>query len=465
MHCSRLVGGLAALAALLILLAAPAAGAASLTPAWSDSYATGAGDSFNAIATGPGGLVYAAGFTGATAGGTGGLLLLVKYVDTGATMTREWSRTFNRSGYTTASASKVAVDAAGNIFVAGTLGVPSLTGKGSDIVVLKYTPAGVRIGVTVYDGPAHLLEYVNGLALDAAGNAFVTGASGGRGTGRDYVTIKVHANGHRAWVRRYAGPDTFDEARGLAVSPTGTVYVTGWSNDKDGTRRARTICYSAAGVQRWMASDTTRKSWSGAAAVMLSRVPGARGVIVSGYQGTHAGHEAYMFTKYRASDGNVIWKRILPNGAQASEPHAAAIDGTGAPIAAGMTNLTQGGGYLAGFSASGGDAWGSVLSSEFTNPGEAEFDALAVSAGGAVLAGGWTQAAEPAKELWDFIPTAFAVRYSPGWPITAPLDYIGPGSATTQSRCNAVAIGTAGMYAVGEETGIADGLDAVLVKF
>ena len=213
-------------------------------------------------------------------------------------MTREWSRTFDRSGYTTASASKVAVDAAGNIFVAGTLGVPSLTGKGSDIVVLKYTPAGVRIGVTVYDGPAHLVDYVNGLALDAAGNAFVVGASGGRGTGRDYVTIKVRANGHRPGSAATPARTRSTKRADVAVSHAGTVYVTGWSNDKNGTRRAYTICYGPAGAKRWAFRDATRRSWSGAAAVMLSTVPGARGVVITGYQGTHAGNEALMFAKY-----------------------------------------------------------------------------------------------------------------------------------------------------------------------
>ena len=50
-------------------------------------------------------------------------------------------------------------------------------------------------------------------------------------------------------------------------------------------------------------------------------------------------------------------------------------------------------------------------------------------------------------------PTAFLVRYSPGWPITAPLDYVGPGSATSQGRCTAVAIGAGGSYAVGQQAG------------
>jgi hypothetical protein len=475
MHHPRLVGGLAALAALLILLAAPVASALPLRVVWSDHYGATANDGFTALAAGSAGAVYAAGFTealgAARAPGSGGQLLLVKYVDSGATMSREWVRTFAVRGVTGASASKVAVDAAGDVIVAGTVGVPDLRGKGSDIVVLKYSSAGALLWKTTYDGPGHREDYVNGLALDAQGNALVVGASVGRGTARDYVTIKVRAEGSRAWVRRYAGPGGFDEARGVAVDAAGNVYVTGWSNGKptlpkSGMRRSLTVSYTPAGAQRWIATVGRRHSWSGAAAVMLSDVRGARGVIISGYQGDRAsGDENLMFVKYDPSSGKAIWKRILANGAT-TEPHAAAVDGSGAPIAAGMSNRPGGiQGYIAGVSASGGDAWHSALSSEFGTPGWAEFDALAVGAGGSVLAGGWAQSAEPPTELYSFVPSAFVVRYSPSWPMTEPLDYIGAGSATSDSRCTAVAIGANGMYAVGQESSTPDGLDAVLIKF
>jgi hypothetical protein len=451
---------------LLILLAAPSAGAASLTPVWSGDYATSGNDGFNAVATGSGGTVYAAGFTGATAKVTGGRLLLVQFVDSGATMSREWVRTYSRSGYGAASASKVAVDPWGDIIVAGTLGVPSLTGKGCDIIVLKYSPAGELRWKAVYDGPAHRDDYVNGLALDAHGNALVVGASSGRGTGRDYVTLKLRAGGSRAWVRRYAGPEAFDEARSVAVDPKGNVYVTGWSNDRNGTRRAQTFAYSPAGAKRWAVRESKARAWSGAAAVMFSDVAGARSVVVSGYRGDrNTGDESLWFAKYRASDGKTVWQRSPSTGATA-EPAAAALDGTGAPIAAGMRNPSGGiEAYIGGVSASGGNAWSSSLASGFTNPGWAEFEDVAVSAGGAVLAGGWKQPAEPPKEEYDYVPSAFLVRYSPTWPITAPLDYVGAGSPTSRSRCAAVAFGAAGMFAVGERSGASGDLDAVLVKF
>jgi hypothetical protein len=465
MHYSRLVGGLTALAVLLILLAAPAAWAATLTPVWSGDYTTAANDGFTAVAAGPDGAVYAAGYAQAKKSGAASQLLLVKYVDGGTTMTRAW---YVLAGFEPMRAARVVVDPSGNVIVAGTQGPIDLTGRGSDIVVLKCSPAGKIVWRMTYDGPAHRVDYVNDLALDARGDALVVGAASGRGTGRDYITLKVRANGSKAWARRYAGPEVFDEARGVAVDAKGNVYVTGWSNDKDRTRRARTICYSATGVRRWIASDTTRHSWSGAADVVLSGSSGSRGVIISGYQGMRRGSEQLMFTKYATTKGKVIWKRILPSNAQATEPHAAAVDGNGAPITVGMTNDTGIQGFIGGVSAGGADGWRSVFSSAVgtpDNPGEAEFDAVAVSTAGGVLAGGWTQAAEPTKELYDYIPSAFIVRYSPAWPITAPLDYVGPGSATTQSKCTAVAIGSAGMYAVGEQTSPSGDLDAVILKF
>ena len=135
------------------------------------------------------------------------------------------------------------------------------------------------------------------------------------------------------------------------------------------------FAYGPAGAKRWAVRESKARAWSGAAAVMFSDVAGARSVVVSGYRGDrNTGDESLWFAKYRASDGKTVWQRSSPTGATA-EPAAAALDGTGAPIAAGMRNPSGNiEAYIGGVSASGGNAWSSSLASGFTNPGWAEFE-------------------------------------------------------------------------------------------
>ena len=67
-------------------------------------------------------------------------------------------------------------------------------------------------------------------AVDAAGNVYVTGESAGAGFDFDYATIKYDPEGNELWVARYNGPGNgSDVASALAVDAAGNVYVTGQS--------------------------------------------------------------------------------------------------------------------------------------------------------------------------------------------------------------------------------------------
>jgi hypothetical protein len=436
----------------------------------STSYASPADDGFTCVATGPDNAVYAAGYAQQNDALTSSVLLLVKYVDDGATLTSAWHVL---AGSEPMSAAKIAVDASGNVILAANRGrLTDFHGNGCDIVVQKYSAAGKLIWETTYDGPAHGIDYAKALALDAHGNAIVCGASYGGRTGRDYVTLKVTANGKRAWVRSYAGPSDFDEGRDVTVDPAGNAYVTGWSRAKpkdprySGMPRAVTISYSPTGRQRWIFVDKTKDSTG--AAIDYCGVAGARGVVLSGSgipAGQHRGH--LYFEKLRTSNGRVTWLRILGSGTKADAwPVAGGLDGTGAPVAAGLYQDGSGDGpqaYVAGASASGAAPWSSTFASAFDNPPWAEFADVAVGADGRVLAAGDTASGEM-PEMGD-TPTTFLVRYSPGWPVTAPLDYVGAGSATTYKSCSAVALGPHGMYAVGKAAEGSEDSDAVLLKF
>ena len=142
------------------------------------------------------------------------------------------------------------MDAAGNVYLAGTFDQvadfdpgPGTTpwmvpqGSGSDEFVAKYTPAGAivwakRFGGSAGDGP------VRGLAVDAAGNAYVTGwftgtaDFGGRSlaatnsNGNAYVLKLDAATGGTAWVSGAGGAGR-SAAWGVAVDGD-AVYCSGF---------------------------------------------------------------------------------------------------------------------------------------------------------------------------------------------------------------------------------------------
>lgn len=458
---ARPTGGLAALAVLLFLVSVAPALAADLPLVSSTTYVSALDDGFTCVTTGADGVVYAAGYRQRNESGTKSQSILVKYIDDGSTLTKAWER----AGGSPWSAAAVALDPLGNVIVAVNKGnMSDFHGNGGDIRVLKYSPDGDLTWIGMYDARAHGLDYAKAMAVDVHGNVIVCGSSFGHRTGRDYLTLKFRAaNGSVAWARRYAGPSDFDEARDVTVDPSGNVYVTGQSRSKprdprySGPPGAVTISYTAAGRQRWIVVDR-RKPFATGSAIDYTGAD-VRGVVLTGSRRS----EQTYFRKYR-TDGKLLWSRMLDAGVPSGWPSAAALDAVGAPVATGIRNGSGGiEGWLAGVSALGGTPWSSTITGAFHNPQWADFSDVSVAADGRVLAAGEIASGE--RPEMDDTPTAYLVRYSPGWPVTAPLDYTAGGSATTFNACTATAIGGEGMYAVGRAAEGDNDSDAILLKF
>lgn len=177
-------------------------------------------------------------------------IAVIKYDTNGKTL---WKKRYD-SGTGGDYVSGMAMDSLGNAYLTGACeGADGMT----DFLTLKFDKNGKLLWARRLDGPAKGQDYGAGIALDSAGNAYVTGDNqmNASGTKVDFTTVKYDKKGNKQWVRRYAGPfGGVNQPVGIAVDKNGNAYVTGSSlasKDKE-TFDYATVKYATGGKQLWV---------------------------------------------------------------------------------------------------------------------------------------------------------------------------------------------------------------------
>ena len=206
---------------------------------WTRSYNGGHGsDAAADLIVDNAGNIYVTGQS--TGPGTNADYATIKYDAAG---TEQWVRRYD--GPTTVFASDydrpaaLAVDVNGNVFVTGN--------SADDFATVKYNAAGTELWVRRYNGPAAGGDWANAIAVDASGNSYVTGSSYGNSTTQyDFATLSYDPSGTLRWTERYNGPGNFyDTPYSIAVH-SGNVYVSGSSGGSGTGLDYTTIKYAPA---------------------------------------------------------------------------------------------------------------------------------------------------------------------------------------------------------------------------
>lgn len=209
-----------------------------------------AGDAFSSIEIDASGNVYVSGFTKAVPAATeniGGIPVTVaensanafaaKY--NGSNGSNIWFTEVSSSG--SSAAADLAVDASGNVFIAGVTGAelqldtrdPFLKG---DAFVAKYDANGNLDWTSdvLASSNADAQDYARGIALDSSGNVYITGDTDGTLPGEsaqgdtDGFIARYDSNGNRQWVTQF-GTSSLDESQAIAIADDGTIFVAGES--------------------------------------------------------------------------------------------------------------------------------------------------------------------------------------------------------------------------------------------
>lgn len=377
--------------------------------------------------------------------------------------------------------SGIAVDAAGNVFAAGdtdstdfpsTSGFDTTPGGASDAFLTKLSGAGTLLWSSYVGGAAD--DLVSQIAVDAAGNAFVAGltssanfpTSGGfdatLGGSVDAFVAKVSGGGALLWSS-YLGGAARDEAWDIAVDASGNAFVTGLTESNDfptsggfdvtlgGKIDAFVTKLSGAGAIIWSSY------WGGGADDHGAgiAVDGNGNAILTGYTWSTSADPTHGVFVAKVSGGTSFWSTYLGGGFAYDVAVDAAGDAfvTGNTNAPGFAGTTYGGGHDAFVTKVG--AGGTVGWSAFLGGSQADYGfGVAVASAGDLFVCGWTSSPDfPVDGGFDGVlgpdygspgvdSDAFITRItSTVTPCTKDLDcsafwYCGPTGTCTAKRPN-----------------------------
>lgn len=200
-------------------------------------------DCYGVAVGGIGNNVYASGFTIGNIGGQNAGLYdawISKHDNTG---NLQWVRQFGTANYEFSW--DVAADSQGNSYSTGwTLGNLGGINAGSyDAFLAKYDNSGNQVWIKQFGTGGD--DEAFGVDVDLNGNIFLTGYTNNNLQGLnagdfDAWVAKYDSNGNRNWIQQFGTTDS-DQALGVTVDNTGTLYVTGVTEGSFGGTNAGSV--------------------------------------------------------------------------------------------------------------------------------------------------------------------------------------------------------------------------------
>lgn len=260
-----------------------------------------------------------------------------------------WEKQYNGPGGIDDRSMAVASTTDGSSVVVigyGKNATPEPNGPNEDIYVVKYLANGdLAWAAAPYDGGRNDIPTAVGFAPD--GSIYVSGyrqnASGllSDRSNYDLFVAKYHGQtGAVIWSDFYNGPGNGDDrALALAVDAAGDLYVTGYETNAAGNKDFVTIKYNGAGAtaQRIWTRTFDGPAYGDDQAVAVKVDPIDSNIVVAGTSLTSPGDNDFHVIRYNPA-GDVVWQKTHPRHANDDYVTAMGMDNSGNIYVAGNTS-------------------------------------------------------------------------------------------------------------------------------
>jgi uncharacterized delta-60 repeat protein len=184
---------------------------------WQKTWGGNSNDFGYGVGVDASGNIYVTGATQSFGAGAYDVVLL-KFNSTGSLV---WQKTWGGTGDD--EGLSVALDSSGNIYVGGE--TSSAGAGGIDALLLKFSPSGSLLFQKIWGGSN--IDYAYGVAVDFSGNIYLAGTTVSTGAGGgDVFLLKFDSTSGLLWQRTWGGSNN-EYGYGVAVGPSGDIYVTG----------------------------------------------------------------------------------------------------------------------------------------------------------------------------------------------------------------------------------------------
>lgn len=269
------------------------------------------------------------------------------------------------------SGGDLALDADGNVYITGSSN-PSIDGNagagGFDVVLAKFDSTGARQWIRQFGSAGN--DYGAGVVIDAAGNVYVAGTAGDALPGNtsaghdDTFLAKFDRDGTQQWAHQF-GTAVYEDVTGAAIDTAGNIYVAGYVTDPDSLPPTAPEAphgflakYDGAGTPQWTRAIASSGGTEKANAVAADR---AGNIYVVGFTsgdfggtGNLGNNDAYVL-KYDGA-GNRLWARQLGTAAL-DTAEAVTTDAAGNVYVGGSTYSSDWVAFLARYDSTGARAW------------------------------------------------------------------------------------------------------------